>query len=209
MRQVGDPPLVFSEQQRRDLARLQVTPEQIQALEDVLPQCRAMLRDDPPLNEVRAELKRLHAALVAAETELVRFESLATRDFPAAEEAFTRVGLCDPTGAALDRARESLSPAIHAIERAQRRLPTEQRRRHRAAWKPVAEIAEALEQGWTSSLPLPHVPSEGVRLPFRSVVAICYQTLGSNNADPLRAIRGYLAHLLESRKRQTRDPQRP
>lgn len=187
--------LRFDAEHLRRLAELQVTPEQVDELESVLPQCRAMLRDDPALHDVRDELLRLRKALVSAEGELARFDSLAER-LPAISEALTRVALRDRTGDALGRASTSLVPAIFAIEKALRHLPSEQRRTNRALWGPVRLIAEALARSWTSAKPFPHVPSEGhsTKRPFRAVVGICYDAIGeTKDSDPLRAIRGYLA----------------
>jgi hypothetical protein len=220
MRAVGK--LKFSDAQQKQLAELLVVPEQIAQLERVLPLCRAMRSNAPPMDDVRNELLRIEKALRKAATELSRFAK-ASSSVPALQEAFTRVQ-CEffempDHGEVIEKARLALASPLTAISRAQRELPTEQRRPS-APWWPIARIHDALVLGWgrakypvrhgqvttvcaTAPIPpFPHIPSTGPKNKFRLIVGICYDLMDdTHDSDPERPIKAFCQWYKKDRAR--------
>lgn len=230
MQEVGDRPLAFSPEQRQALAALGVVPEQIEAVEDVLPECRAAMRTPAPMDDVRGELTKLSRAMDNAARTMSRLEG--AREYqPALLEAFERIqtesfkldSIVDSAGYDLiERAIDALTFAQACVDRATAGLPTEQRRRE-SPWWPVLRIHQALVLGWelayypsrhgkapsgaaaSAQPPFPHVPSMGLKKkPFRRVVSICYDVMrGQYGSDPERQIRAFCAWYGKQREAET------
>jgi len=214
-------PILFSKNQRKDLADLGVIDRQVTELQRVLPSCREDLRDPPTLTDVRDELLDLVRNTEAGSSALQRLATGAnSRSAPHLREAVIRVQMASLN---LDQDIEDIDLALSALSRiaasaaqALTDVGTEQRRTRRANWRPVHRIHRALILGWgkahypraraedvvTSlrSPPFPHIPSTGVKSPFRVIVALCFDAIHqSRDSDPERAVKSYV-RWLRSRK---------
>jgi hypothetical protein len=203
----------FSAERRGDLQRLGLIDEQIEELEAILPMCCLLITDDPPLRDVRDELD-----LIAQATADARQKICKCAKTPAAHEARYRIdaasyalgGDLGETG----RACAALNDLSRVVAQAISALGTKQRRTNRAANMPIKLIHEALIRGWGRRGPRLRgfgqqfnvKVSSAPKSVFREVVGICYQTMraGGEEAEPLRAVKTYMAYLRGERKELSR-----
>lgn len=210
--------LRFTATQRRQLAELQVLPEQITALENALPLCQALDLHTATMTDVRDELENVLEVMATADLAIRRISSAtspAVRESCARmqehwmesdEEQFVDAGgrLGEPILSALADLRSIALGALLC-------LPKERRTRA-VSWRPVERIHHALQSGWghavaasRSRLPFPHFPrttSDGL---FAQVVGICYRVMrqkageGPDDGTPRpsadRQIRAYVRWL--------------
>jgi hypothetical protein len=193
--------LKFSAQQRDALVQLGLFPEQIELLEQLLPECAFAVRKQPPRTELDSKLQAIERPLMRARE---AFATLRRQQSAAAGEALLRIRLVDP--APLDDGARSGDDALErAIDRAltvlsiaQNPKRAGQQRHKRAALFPTGKIAAVLQEGFRR-----HYESNGSAPPrytlrvsrsgeFREIVSICYEAIGEPDTDPDRAIRAYL-----------------
>src|SRR5262249_28166408 len=141
------PALRFNVERRKDLHNLGLIDAQIEELEAVLPMCRLLITDDPPLRSVRGALELVAQAISAARRKTCQFANT-----PAAWEARHRM---DAASLALGgdlgevaRAISAFEALGHVVERAVSDLGTTQRRTNRADPSPIRLIHTALVKGW-------------------------------------------------------------
>jgi hypothetical protein len=199
MSKAGNAEPRFSVERRKDLRNEGLVDAQIDELEAILPMCRLLIADDPPLRSVREKLEAVAQSIAGARKKIGEYANT-----PAALEARWRIDAASRTlGGDLgetERACAALDDLGRVVERAISDLGTKQRRTNRAANMPIKLIDEALSRGRglrglhvkVSSAP------EGV---FMRIVAICYERMtGSEDVvTPLRAIRSYMGYLRRER----------
>jgi hypothetical protein len=194
----------FSRERRKALLKLGVVDAQIKALEAVLPMCRLLITDDPPLRSVREELESVAGAISDARQKICQFA-----DEPAAWEARNRI---DAASYALGVAQGATGRACGALDdlggvvgKALSDLGTTQRRTNSASPAPIKWIHDALVRGWAKGgrdasgaiKPFNIKVSGANESVFLTVAAICYETMkGSPEIEtPLRAVRSYTSYL--------------
>ncbi|MBL8339527.1 MAG: hypothetical protein JNM97_22365 [Rhodoferax sp.] len=160
-------PLKFTVKQLRQLRELGVVSEQVEALENILPLCRAMLRKLPPLGDVRSELLDLHKTLTRTSKALQRWERARNRELgergdtvsTELDEAYLRVQMASYEISndvqVLEKLLQAVHPALTCIDRAVVGLPTVSstdkkllQRRNEHPWAPIDRISQALTFGW-------------------------------------------------------------
>jgi hypothetical protein len=205
----------FSTDQIARLRRLNLREEQIAALCEMLISIRTILTivgTQARVGDVRDELTRLHDAFVGSRKSVERMRG--PIGLSALLEARARLEVAEyeraePPGS-LDRAYDAISEALALVDAAISELPKKPTRHRTADPRPVQMIANALAQGWAAShlgkemppLPCEHLPRADDRSAFSQAVGICYEAAGNNNANPERAIKGYIAQ--RNKRRETR-----
>lgn len=211
-RQALEGALRFTPAQRAALQAVAVPSIAIKLLEvQGLPAIRRHLEPPPRMEDVRAELRKTQAAILAAHEAIERLfnppDSLP--HVKGAARALTEGGARYRYGGIpLNRASEALVPAGQVIASAIARLPKLPTRHKAASPGPVDMIERLLQQGCQlAGLPavsvrgglpqqvtfMPHLkPSASPTSAFRQVVGICYERAGFANTDPERAIRAFI-----------------
>jgi hypothetical protein len=203
--------LWFTPAQRAELEQLGVPAIAIKLLEvQGLPSIRKYLQPPPRRAEVRNELLKAQAAILAAHEAIERL--LTPSDLPhlkGASQALKGLGVRHlEHGIPLNRASEALIPASKVIASVIAHQSKEPSRYKAASPRPILEIDKLLLQGceWAGlpavpvkgDLPsqitfLPHLmPSASPTSAFRRLVGICYERAGLKNTDPERAIKAYI-----------------
>lgn len=211
----------FTQEHKRQLRNQDVTAEQIEALEKVLPHI-LLSAQSVPMNDVRERLQNIADAAHALAAAIKRLDhgtdpadsAAAWRLDEAHSDQLAADHLADPLQAhypdnpdpqALRGEIERLESITNAaIEPLQGR---QSRRRTGSPW-PVSQIDDALLQGWnrthTAHLsdddlrngnypPIPDYPFKPRKGgAFREIVSICYQAAGHPTTDPEWAIKSYL-----------------
>ena len=205
----------FTPPQRKELARLGCTPQQVERLQRILPAIARDAEAGPKLADVRTHLadaaRKAHAAaaslralLDAPECELARDEARLRMLEALLElhpERCERDAAKAATGSFGDHPRTRYDPRLdearrllaaiddvaHAADHARERMRGAPQTRMQAHPDPVALIDAALNMDG------PQVrPSESAASPFREIVRLCYGAARVKNADPQAAIRRYL-----------------
>lgn len=199
----------FSARHIQSLKKLGVEAEQRTRLEPALRVIRLYLEPSPKLGEVRQHLievadtaraasRALQALLSAPDSEGARSEAKARL-----RQASLRIDDEGLMHEPLDQMSSTLRELLKVAKAAINKTPTEQTRQQAHPY-PIAYIDHALRIGFNviwKTIPIaerkpnPFAPSARKGSPFRDVVAVCYAAAGAPNADPLRAIRAYLAEL--------------
>lgn len=193
--------LKFSKQQCKSLKRLGLFDEQIDLLQQLLPECAFPVRKQPPRTDLVSKLQAIEKPLMKARKALA---TLRARRSVAADEALLRIRLVDAAPFD-DCASNGVEVLEHAIERsikvlsiAQSLTGASQQRHKKAALFPIGKIDGILEVGFRehherSGNPPPRYTLRVSRSgKFRDIVAICYEAIKQPNSDPDRAIRTYI-----------------
>ena len=203
----------FTPAQRKELARLGCTPQQVERLQRILPAIAYYAEAGPKLADVRALLANLAAQAHAAESALRTLldapeheearweardrllEALAERHPERCQRDPQRVSFSSPErySAHPERMSEArrlvaaIDDVAHAADHARERMRGAPQTRMQAYPYAVALLDAALSlDGATVT------PSESAASAFREIVGICCRAARVKTDDPLRAIRTYL-----------------
>jgi hypothetical protein len=188
------PTIRLSKERRRDLANRGITDEQIAEVEAVLSSCMPLIEGGPRLQDTRAELDGLIAALSCVQR-LLRAPSKAAQEAlirwqMAARDRGHPLGSDPEFGQKLD-----LETLLGAARAAKRALGNKQRRSHAANAEPIRRIADALALGWAKTRPRDLLKEHPYRMPprvFVEVVQFAYEAMGAAELyTPERALRTY------------------
>lgn len=195
----------FTDNQRQQLQRLGLLPQQIETLEASLPLSRILLKNPAPMAEVREELRDLHKAIKKVQKATAKISEGTT---PARKEAYWRlqwaatelerekITIVDLVGLEFTKPLDWLEIGHKFTENALDNLPKQQRRKQ-ADSRPIERIDKALLEGFTKAHKPPFPPytlkvSSSDGSTFRQIVGICYEAMGQEHCDPERAIKNYL-----------------
>lgn len=202
----------FSNQQRATLRRLELVPEQIALLEQILPECAFAVRKQPPKTDLRSKLRSIEKPLTEARKAL---ETLRAGRSAAAGEALLSIRLVDVTpfddraGNGDEALGRAIDQALNVLSVAQSLRRTGQQRHKKAALFPIGKLAGVLEVGFrehherSGNVPPRYTLRVSRSGEFRDIVSICYEAIGLPNTDPDRAIRIYLATKKVSRSQRS------
>lgn len=201
----------FTAAQRKRLKDLGVIPEQIERLRAVLVVVQSALQRDPAQADVRDVLgdvaKHTHSLLATLRPMVSRNDVARAVAIEHMDEAFmdlrreARQPLRFEEGEVAIRILIPQLQQLHlAAHNAFRKMGSylKPARSRTANWIGVSVLDGALRDGWGLAHPHEPIPEkfeptakEGST--FREVVGICYEAAGAGiDADPLRAIRGYM-----------------
>lgn len=190
---------VFTKAQREELAKLNVSQEQLSRLSDALPKCRRMLDEEskefkPAMADVRDVLNTVLARNRESGTAMAK---LVRGMAPASSEALDRVEResfkLEGGGTEIEAALHALAAANAVIRRALGALRESPVRRQSAAWGPVQVIHAALGDDVNFK------PSSSYTSPFRVVVGVCYSAIHGKDIDPERSVKAYCRWLRTQR----------
>lgn len=194
------PPPDFTAAQCRQLAALDVVPEQIAQLRIALVSIAIARIRAPARNDVKGKLSKVAKHADALGKLLRQIEQRATSASRTAYAAIemgywkTRPGE-DPL--TVEGAHSELAALAAAARAGMAEIPREQTRHRTADWRPIRAIEDALLLGWARqhSLAYPRKfrPSESASGTFSKIVATCFEAAGApRDSDPRAAIRAYL-----------------
>lgn len=205
------PYMTFSEQQRASLEQLGLVKEQIELLEQLLPDCAFPVRKQPPRTALVKALQAIEEPLMQACNALA---TLRLDQSDAAREALLRIRLVDAApfdnGASdgVEVLQRAIDEGLKVLSIAQGLTGTGQHRQRTAMLFPIGKIAGALEEGsrrrleWSGSMPPQSTLRVSLSGKFPDVVAICYEAIGLTDTNPERAIRTYLESERARRKQR-------
>jgi len=195
------PPIQFTEQQRRDLSKLGLPVEVIDAIEiDALPRAKEIiLRREPRRTEVIDELQSVRRALSDARDAVERLLA-APRSVSHLSEARANIGgrayrYADDR-MALKRTLAGLAESVKVMDRAIAAVPLGSTRHRSANTRAIETIHDALQlasDGAGFEFHPPGLePSSSPTSAFRKMIGICYEVMDTKHPDPERALRAYL-----------------
>ena len=197
----------FSKEQRRELARLGVLPQQVHALENfTLNFCEAWLQPPQPLNEIKKSLSVVSDGIGSAIRELKELQTAPTRTVKYAANLHLEVEMFERGISDITEIMSLLSD-MEAIVKSAASFKISQARHTSADSLPIRRIDEALRRGYAAAYPGKGLPkdfpwpssSDGSK--FRQIVGVCYQAMKQKNEDPESAIRKYMRELSQQRQR--------
>ena len=221
-REPGD----FSPEQETRLSELGLFPEQIDALDQIVPVCRALLRPPATMTNVRGKLTEVAQGLrrayeIATGPSIASVEVRSRLELAAAQAVEAQIKMRNSLEPA---AAEALSDPLSDLdivsrlrsltelaEEVLRALPPQQRRSNDASPLPIERIEDALLQGFldhhrgAAFLPPHEIRTSVTKPPFPQIAAIVYEAIGrkSEAPEPERAIKAYIALDEERRLRRT------
>ena len=194
-------PIRFTKTQRKDLVRLGLPVEVIEAIEvEALPWSkRVILHQEPRRNDVLAELNAVRGSLIGARDAIERLLA-APRSVPHLNGARSMIAgggyRSIQDGVALNHTSAGLTECIEVMNRAIASVLPGPARRKTANAVAIDHIHDTLQTASYFAIGEFHPPglepSASPTSAFRQLIGICYEAIGAPSADPERALKAYL-----------------